>query len=369
MQISAPRLEQGPNCVRISVRVSSTAFGERLLWYEIPAPWADAVAADRLDAFVVALIPFAFARGEQIVARGNISERLFHGIEHVILPVMRTMFDPGAKTRVEADGFATRCFTSASGVATGFSAGVDSFATICDHFVNERCPSYRVTHLLFNNVGSHGFQDLEAAARLFELRYHRVKTFADEVGLPMLRINSNAHAFIPWSFRQTHPLMNASVALLLQPLFGKLFYSMSYKFADNVAAELSKDISAAEAVLLPALSTDSLQCIAAGGRYTRIEKTRLISNYPPAFDWLNVCVDAEGDGRNCSVCLKCCRTLLTLELLGESHKFSRVFDLAKFAAAREQFIRDHVIHAVPPALEAEILALARELKQPWAMPA
>lgn len=366
MQISAPQLEQNAERVRISARVSSSAFGERLLWFEVPNRWADAIAADRLDAFVAALIPFAIARGEDIVARGNVSERLYHSIEHTILPIVKLLFNPRAKTRVDADEFAAACFPHASGVAAGFSAGVDSFATICDHFVNERCPSFRLTHLLFNNVGSHGFQDLEAAARLFELRYQRVKPFADQIGLPMVRVNSNAHAYIPWSFRQTHPLLNGSVALLLQPLLGKFFYSMSYKFADNSTPELAEDISAAEAVLVPALSTESLQCIASGGRCTRVAKTRLISNYQPAFEWLNVCVDAEGDGRNCSVCLKCCRTLLTLELLGEAEKFSRVFDLNKFAAARERFIHDHVINARPPALEAEILALACELKQPWA---
>jgi hypothetical protein len=360
-------MELRSGAARVSVTVSGAPKGERLLWFELPAEWAHAVALDRVDAFVTALVPLAIARGENIEARGQITERLAHGLEHVVLPVLKTLFSPGAQTRIEADGFAPPLPTQPRGVAAGFSAGIDSFATICDHLVNERCPSYRITHLLFNNVGSHGFQDLAAASRLFELRYERVKTFAEQAALPMLRVDSNAHAFIPWSFRETHPLMNGAVALLLQPLFGKFLYSSSYKFGDCALAAASRDIATAEPVLLPALSTDSLECLSTGGRYSRIEKTRLVAQYAPSHDWLNVCVDADGDGRNCSVCLKCSRTLLTLELLGEAEKFARVFDLAKFAAERDKFIRERVLPAKPPTLEAEILAFAREVKAPWAV--
>jgi len=59
----------------------------------------------------------------------------------------------------------------------------------------------------------------------------------------------------------------------------------------------------------------------------------LIADYPPAHQYLNVCVDHADDylsAQNCSICSKCLRTLITLESLNKLEAFSQVFDIEKY---------------------------------------
>jgi hypothetical protein len=69
-----------------------------------------------------------------------------------------------------------------------------------------------------------------------------------------------------------------------------------------------------------------------------VEKTRRLAKIPGANRWLNVCVAPSPDGKNCSTCKKCCRTLLTLEILGLLDDFKQVFSLDKWAGVRNRYL-------------------------------
>lgn len=56
------------------------------------------------------------------------------------------------------------------------------------------------------------------------------------------------------------------------------------------------------------LSTECTEIIDDGNQYSRTQKTELIADYPPAHQYLNVCVDHADDylsAQNCSICSKC----------------------------------------------------------------
>jgi hypothetical protein len=84
-----------------------------------------------------------------------------------------------------------------------------------------------------------------------------------------------------------------------------------------------------------------MQLIADGYQYNRVEKTIQIIDYPPVKDFLNVCVNINrSDENNCSICKKCCRTLLTLEAAGHLDDFSRVFEIDAYMKVRTQYLAE-----------------------------
>ena len=81
-----------------------------------------------------------------------------------------------------------------------------------------------------------------------------------------------------------------------------------------------------------------------------------MAGLPLSYDTLDVCANPVTD-RNCSICQKCLRTLLTLEIAGHLELYARAFDLdayrgrrAKYAAkvlrSRNRFDKDVVDLAV-----------------------
>lgn len=232
--------------------------------------------------------------------------------------------------------------------------------------MNEPWPNYRISHFLFHNVGSHGETDSQQARTLFHQRYHRLQEYPDAVGVPFVPVDTNIHELVPIEFVKTHITLNASVPLVLQNHFRRYFYASDHKNED-CGVNATDAIGRFAPFAFHQLSSETLDCISTGSQLSRVEKTRLIAGYDMSYRFLNVCVDPSAEGRNCSVCIKCCRTLLTLDLLGVAEKYSEVFDLRRFRQVRRRSIDERVMRAPPRGYEYEILELAREIcREPWA---
>ena len=64
------------------------------------------------------------------------------------------------------------------------------------------------------------------------------------------------------------------------------------------------------------LSTECTEIIDDGNQYSRTQKTELIADYPPAHQYLNVCVDHSDvylSVHYFSVCYNCLSKFITLE--------------------------------------------------------
>jgi hypothetical protein len=244
--------------------------------------------------------------------------------------------------------------TRPPGIATGFSAGVDSFCVLADHYFVEGPAESRPTHLLFNNVGSHG----RDGTALFRERHARVAATAKEIGLPLIGVDSNVDAFYGEGigFQQTHTMRNASVALLLQGGLGQFLSASTYAIQD---AQIGRwhDMGRSDFVALPMLQTETLGMQSSGAAHTRVEKTLLVARLPVSHRHLDVCARGERAG-NCSTCIKCARTLLTLTVGGVEDRFAPVFDLAAYRRLHPRFcgkvLRSRNL------LNREILAFAAE---------
>jgi hypothetical protein len=356
MRIEAPELSTANGKTRIQCRFSS-AKGNDVLWYEVDEKHASHLVTERMDGFLIGLLPLAMSCGEPLELKGALSKQLFFGVSNYYTKLVKIVLPDVSEIRISPDclieDFGDR---SNRAVAAGFSGGIDSFCVLADHYFAADIPEgYRITHLFFNNVGSHGRG--EGTRALFQQRYERTKTCAEEMGLDLIRVDSNLGEIIKHKFRKTHPLRNMSVALLFQKLLSKYFYASGVSYRDTHISS-SYSIAHADPLALPLLATETFRPIPTGSQYSRIQKTAKVAELPVARKWINVCVDPEAEGRNCSQCYKCCQTLMALELLNRIQEFGQSFDLKEYKKAKPRFIARLFWEKDP--LNTEIIKFAAE---------
>ncbi|MBN2466485.1 polysaccharide pyruvyl transferase family protein [candidate division WOR-3 bacterium] len=334
MRIHTPEVRREQDVVKITAQVEQ-AGSSRYLWYSVPQEYEQYLTTNRLDAFVVGLLVTAMKNNEDMYVDGAMSEKLFYNITSYYMRVLEVVNPSLRRVRIIPEELDSSANKRGAGVATGFSGGVDSFCVLADHLSDAVPAGYRVTHLLFHNVGSHG----RGGRRLFEERFAGILPAARELGLPLLKVDSNLEEFFSdptLGYMLTHVPRGVSAALTLQGLIGRYFYASGYRYQDCRIAE-SDSLAFADPVAVPLLSTEVTECIPTGSQYSRVEKTERISDMPITHRYLDVCVDSLAAG-NCSKCWKCNRTMLTLEILGKLDKYRKVFDLNIYRRNRTRFM-------------------------------
>ena len=253
-------------------------------------------------------------------------------------------------TRVEIDADLAPEVKPGSGsirIGTGFSAGVDSFSALLAFQHSDTASALDVTDLLTFDVGA--FSGSGGASRKqFEHARRRMSEYASAHGLHAHSVSSNLDEFYPSvygpDFIRTHTLRNASAASLFERELDIYLYASTFAYSEiDLAADY--DLAHLDPILLPLLSTPSLRFVSSGAGSDRIRKTRILADFGPAQDLLDVCVkpakvrqEIVGPGLNCSRCWKCVRTIATLEAMGKLDSFGRVFDLPHYRANREALL-------------------------------
>lgn len=307
------------------------ANGSLALWYRVEERFAEFLTTSSDAALLALLIP-AMAAGEDIHLAGAVSERLYRSLAGPYQELLQAVIPSLHRVAIHASGFQAPGPRPA-GIATGLSCGIDSYCLLLDHFFTDEPPDGKVTHLLFNNVGSHG----KDGERVFRQRLARVAPVAGRIGLPLVVVDSNLDDFYGpgLSFIQTHTPRNASVALLLQGGIGRWLYAAGYS-NDTMFVGPTHEIAAADGKALPMLCTESLDITLRGGEYTRAQKTLRVADLPLSHDTLDVCANPVAE-RNCSICQKCLRTLLTLDIAGHLELYARAFDLEAYRGRRAKY--------------------------------
>lgn len=330
MKLSPAECTLSRDSVRLQAEIVSNA-GSEFLWFEFDARLAPSLVVDRLDAFAVIALIMAMERGEDLIVDGAISERLLHNLDHQVRPILRLVIPELHDSRIHAQTVDSRGEPRGRGVATGFSGGIDSFSTIAEYFSPDTAPGYKLTHLLFCDVGSH------PSAQIRDGRWSLIKEFGQAIGLELVTVRSNLMQRVKTRFERTHMLRNAAAALTLQGLFGKYLYSSGYRFQECHFHEYG-DIACADPAMVHQFSTESFEAISTGCQHSRVDKTRLAVSVPHVRRFLNVCNHPDATARNCSKCYKCLRTLVTLELLGQIDGFDQVFDLDVYRHYRTEYL-------------------------------
>ncbi len=355
MILSSPQIKKTKDGVVYEVHISDSSYPDRI-WYQVKDRFGDFLS-DTLDAALVALIIPAMHRKEDIILRGKVAESLLFHINNDVQAIYSIFHPHLIKITVHADHVYNQA-TQTANVATGFSGGVDSFHTLENHYYAENIsPGFKITHLLYNNVGSHG----GGGEGLCAERYHRLKILPRRLGIPFIVVNTNLNEFYKdYSFIQSHTPRDASVGLALQNGLGKYLYSSSINYHHLTIAP-GKVITFSDSIILPKLSTPAMQLMSAGSAVSRVEKIIQVAELPDSREFLDVCID-ETNKSNCSYCLKCMKTQLTLEVIGKLDRYNKVFDNKVYQKERTRFITS--IHRSKSIHLNEILELARKNNHP-----
>ncbi len=362
MRIGRPRVEERGASAAL-VHDIDWAGGRDTLWYSVPKAFGD-LFSTRADAALVALLIPAMAEGEAIEIDGTVSPRLHYNAAVALQGVLQDVVPRLHVVEVRPNDVAPAA-GMAAGVATGFSGGVDSFCVVADHYLDPQPGAYRLTHLLFHDVGSHEHyvgDETPAGASLFRTRFERLVPAAEEMGLPFIPVASNlARFYRKHGFQLTHTPRNASVALALQAGLGCYMYAASYGYRD-IHLGPSLDTANSDLVTLPMMSTEAMDMFSVGTEQPRLQKALRLDRIELARKYLDVCVEFT-DRTNCSVCWKCMRLLLALEIAGKLEPFADIFDLDAYRRERDDFIAT-MLHS-DVAFEVDIRALAEERGFRW----
>ena len=369
MLIKKTSVSSAGGCLTLSAPVSFQGR-ETTCFYSVPEQHADLADTASSNCFLVGFLYPAMRFGEDIHVEGTVSARLLYNLNEYLIPFM-AMCDSRLKAvKVTADATDDEGCRAARAVGTGFSGGIDSFTTIYEHFERPAPVGFKLTHLFFFNVGAHGIPKDEAERlaieRKFQARYEKLKPFPAEVGLPFVPVNSNIHLFHPWGHLETATLATTSAALFLQRGIRRYYLASAGHPYFHLWQYLGMrrrpdDIAYLNPHLLPWLSTESLDFVDDGTFLDRSQKTVQIADYEPATRYLNVCSNHDTLDTNCSICPKCCRTLLTLELIGKVDAFRAVFDVDKYRReARRLYIAETLVNVDREMFFRHIVDLAEE---------
>ncbi len=308
------------------------------VWFALPEKYADEfVLPDCSDCFLLGLLYFAMRLGYDIRLEGAVSKQLVYNLKNEIMPIMNA-YRPCVKP-IGITVETMKDFQGGQGVATGFSGGIDSFATVVNNIRgNVYDDNDALTHLFFFNVGTHGlvnsFEALERVRKKFLKRYETLKPAAQSIGLPFISIDSNLNTFLPDTVIAEVALCNSAVVHFLRKGLRKYLLSSAgynykelFRYIKESSVESHLDIDVISPMLCQWLGDGTLRIMPSCTNMTRIEKTLSISEFGPAKEWLNVCNSDKTMEKNCSICWKCRGTITDLEILGKLDNFRSVFDV------------------------------------------
>lgn len=307
------------------------------LWYSFPSKYEKYLIVEQLDAFVIGLLFLGLKKGKDIKLNGSLSARLYYAINHYLIDALCLANSELKRIKIIPESLSYSNHNEIETAGTGLSCGIDSFTTYYEH-IEEKKP-YRIDYFTFFNVGSHGDLGGERARKIFESRFQNVREFSQNENKALITVDSNISEVLEMKFMQTYNLRTISCVLHLQKLFKNYYYSSGTRF-DHFAFN-KHEIADLDMLVIPNLSTESTSIFVSALKYSRIERTNLISDFPQTYDHLDVCTDPfdlEREKINCSRCYKCMRTMLTLELLGKLENYASVFDVSYFKRNKERHI-------------------------------
>ncbi len=331
-----------------NVRVVADVEESQPLWFSV-SPDDEELLAAGADHVAVALLLPAMRHARDLRIGGVVTDSLLHRLNHDLQSLVRTVHPSYQSIVVTADETAP-AGDAPSGVATGFSGGVDSFATLTEYAAAPGVPpALRVTHLLNNNVGAHG----NGGRALWRKRFDALRPVAEELGLPFIPVDSNIeHHYPQMGFMQTVTFRNAAVVHLLGGGIGRSYHASEGTYRNVRMPPTHGDIGLAGAMTFPLLSTPALTVESTSSGLSRVERTLALVGGPYA-RYLDVCIDADPDRTtNCSQCWKCMRTMLTLEIAGSLDEFvPGVFVRAPYERRRTQYYAELLSSSEPNDIE------------------
>ncbi len=297
------------------------------LWVDVPETEADGIT-QRLDAWLLWLLPHAVAAGSDLVLDGEVSPALLRNAYDLM--------EVWASWRPEHKPVRTLTAAAATDEPSGdrqglvFTGNVDSFFTLFHHdqvaYKRPECSIRPVDDLVY----VWGFEIPLWAPSAFEEKEAMLQRIAERTGKTLLTLTTNYRQIdLPLGRGQWGPILHGpgrgGVALFLGRRWKEVLIGASEQYG-------SLKVWGSSPITDPYFSTGR-RLVRHHGMWADIfEKMRLLSEHDVAFENLHVCW-GKWSARNCSNCEQCLRTMLVYDLLGERHR-AATFDMGRWSPGR-----------------------------------
>lgn len=309
------------------------------VWFKVEKKYSSYLCDERGDAFLILVLNYAMRHGHDIVSEAPIGEYLYYNIDRYLIDALADYNPHFRRTRINApvDSSSLSC---ARAVGTGISCGVDSMYVLAEE-LKDKFPLHKLTHVMFNNVGSHG--EGVHGRQLFQSKKQRPQEIANNLNLELIFGDSNAMDVVVQNHFFTHTYSSMFAVFCLQKLFSVYYYASSAsKYHEFSLVDDGKRGSGSyEFLSLRCFTTDKLTILSQGESKSRLEKLRTVVKYHPAYQYIHVCLKADN---NCGKCEKCVRTLLGIDALGELDNFKESFDIDYYRKNRSWYIQQMMYH-------------------------
>ena len=316
------------------------------LWFRVPTEYAEYLTPERSDAFVVAMLWYAMLTGSDIEFETPMSKRLHAGLTERLMPVLVAVDAAAVRLVGPVSEEALPC---AGAVGTGMSCGVDSFYTMVSHGADLEEPLTHLTHYSDGNIIPPGSTDVEGTyAKLEETiaaELRKAEKVAEGAGLPLVPVRTNLDRdFYRGGQIYTAMYRHLACTLAVGRLFGTYLSSSSGHGAD-LGAKLIAPTQNYERLICGSCRTESLAYVSSDD-VSRMEKLKAVADNPLFQRYASVCFNDCA----CGECIGCWKTLFPLDILGKLDRFGGLYDLKRYYAHREEYVREFVKYATWPQL-------------------
>lgn len=159
------RISEQEESVRINmdITVGEAPVQTKTLWYETDKEYREYLYTDRIDMFLVAILPYCMVNGYdiQVSDKTGVSADLLYQLTKIMIPSLK---DAAPFKQIKIDAVPVyKSLRAGTKIATGASRGVDSFYTILKNMEGE----FPLTHLTLFNVQGYGDYGGVAARKNF----------------------------------------------------------------------------------------------------------------------------------------------------------------------------------------------------------
>lgn len=311
IRVSNIELETGADTCELRAHVETKDFDKPFtLWYRLPLSAAPFVSAKSGDPFLAALLLPAMSMGEFLEVEAPVSPKLLRSVDQ-IQDIFACWFSGLSKVPVRAPRRDPDALNGRAHRLNGlfFSLGADSFYS----FLKNQSLPPADEETIGALVVVHGF-DIPVGKRdnrLFPQLLagcQRVATEHDKEVLPVAtNLREITDLYVPWG-DVGHGAALASVGLALEGIFREIRISAAFSYSHLHP-------NGSHALTDPLWSTEHLSFVHDGGEASRLDKFRLIAQFPIALETLRVCYSSK-DALNCGRCGKCLRSMIALHVAG-----------------------------------------------------
>lgn len=304
----------------------------RGVWFEVESKYQKYLVTERADAYVIGLLHWCMLNRHDVKCQTPITDELLYNITTILIPSLARYARNLYAIKIDAEVAPALTGTE---IGTGCSCGIDSFDAIYKHY-RTNYPNMDLTYLCINNVGAFNeCYDDYGREKVKEECYQKVDSVAKDLGLPIIKTDSNFAEVFPQVHEYSHTYSSSFAIYMLQKLW-KIYYYASSGIDYSKFSLSAMDPAHYELLSLQCFSTSGIRIYSEGGEKERLDKTKDIVDFKPAQKYLHVCLAKP---YNCGVCSKCRRTLVTLDLLDKLDNFKNVFDIEYYKRNKDDYYK------------------------------